>query len=217
MAISRITGQDTINHSATASVSCVYPNTATSGDLLIAVVQNNGSSTAAISTWTLLTNGVGYATSLQMAIYYKLSAGSEKTITATATGANFMALDIFEYTGNANPIVTDGTAANKNNGTSSVTTFTTPMITTTNANDLILSAGFFFGTSPSWITSTLIGTNAPSGGVVMIVGENIVSSTKTNFQDTFSWTGSSPTASMIGAFKAAGGVSTPNSNFLSFM
>ncbi len=118
-----------------------------------------------------------------------------------------MAISIFEYTGNANPITTDGSASGQE---ATGATATTPAITTTNANDLIFE---IYGVSNSqtgspytWTTATTIGTNMNNGTFQagMFCGQNIVSSTQTGYSDTGNAHGSSQqTATIIAAFQAA--------------
>jgi hypothetical protein len=207
MAISRLSAQDTTNTSSATTVSATYAGATTANNLLIAVVWSNGTVTPTITvggTWSTLVNGTGYGSNGKCTIFYKLALGSETTITGSGSGATLMSIAIFEYTGNANPIVLDGIATAKNNGISGVTTYTTPNITTVHANDLIFSVMFEGGTAFSWTSSSLIGQTTNSG-VVMNSGQYIVSSAQSNFQDTGSWTTSTETSSMVGAFQASPG------------
>lgn len=220
MAISRLVSQDKKASGTSSPTTATYAATATSGNLLIAAYFSNANNAPATpSGWSILCGGGENGSSLYQTIFYKLSNGTETGVTVTSTGApNFCVLDIFEYTGNANPIVLDGTASTKNNSGVTVITYTTPAITTTNASDLIFVAMCIGGTitAPSWTTSTLIGFN---NGVTinMFCGEFITSSTQTAFSDTASWTTAKQAGSMIGAFKAASAAPAANGNFLSFM
>lgn len=213
MAISRLTGQDATNNSGNGNVVATYPGATTAGNLLIATVfSNQALGSNAISGWTSLVDGHAYGGQYDITILYKLADGSETTVTATSAGANHMVISIFEYTGNANPIQTDGTAAAQNTS-STVTSYTTPSITTTNANDLIFSVmSDGQGTSPSWATSTTIGSNTADTFSHIFSGQNIVSSTQSGFSDTGSWTGASTAGSLIGAFQAAGGGTTTSTS-----
>lgn len=208
MAISRLTGQDQTVNSGTQNVSATYPLTATAGNLLIAVVTGGAVGTNSITvggTWTKYVDvAVGGGGSTSITLFYKLSLGNETTVTAHNSAANGMGLDIFEYTGNANPIVTDGTALG-NSGTSPLTTKVTPTITTTNANDLIFTcAGFdFSATSFSWTIATVIGSNILQTGRRLVCGEDITSTTQASFSDTISWTSNSGVGTIIAAFQAA--------------
>lgn len=209
MAISRLTGQDAQSHlsSGGSSVSVSYPGATTAGNLLLAVIVGNANSAAiTISGWSTLCSGAQNATSNTMAVLYKLATGSETSIAASfsVSFASQALIDIFEYTGNANPIVLDGTASTANNSGSNVTTYATPSITTTNASDLIFSVIITLSVSGlSWATSSVLGTNTGSGGFEVNCGQYIASGAQSGFFDTATWTTSHYAGTMIGAFKAA--------------
>lgn len=220
MAISRITGQDGQGNAVSGNtVSATYPGSTTAGDLLIAVAAfNSGASTTiSISGWTSLIS-IEQATGTDpAALFYKLATGSESTITATTTGSStYSSISICEYTGNANPIVTDGTANARTNNQINTTSYATPTITTTNANDLILSIVITSAatTSPSWTTSSLF---APGPGTKWAIyfGQNIVSATQTSFSDTLSWTGNQGATALIAAFEAVPSA-TPTISYITY-
>lgn len=152
MAISRIATQDAKGVSSVASVSATYLATASTGDLLIATAFGNGGPANAItiSGWTSLAD-YNFSGNFHLALLYKLSAGTEAQTIANQTSATIMRLHIYEYTGNANPISTDGVASSS---TTSATSLGTATINTSNANDLIFCS---WGTSAG-ITSPSIST-----------------------------------------------------------
>lgn len=199
--ISRIVTQTAHGIGASATVGVTYPGATTAGDLLIAVV-SGAASTNAISGWTLLLNK---APNGDQSLFYKLATGSETTITATC-GSGAIALSIFEYKGNANPIATDGTAV-ISSGASITTTLSTSAITTTSSNDLVLA---FLGsvttlTASSWVKGTIIDQNINSGASI-IVSEHTANVPLTPYTDTANWTNSLNTAAMsigIAAFKGS--------------
>lgn len=203
MAISRVSSQDTAASSATTSVVGTYAGKTTTGNLLIAYGIANGS-TLTISgsgTWTTLVSGFGSSATQPMKLFYKLADGTETSLTASSTGATLMSLSMVEYTGVSAPILTDGLAASQNNSGTSVTTYTTPLITTQQPNDLIFCVlASSAATAFSWVTSTLVDANT-SGTFHIYGGENIVALPQTNFQDTANWTGGHQAASMIAAFR----------------
>lgn len=205
MAIVRIPSQDAQAFSNSSnSVAASYPVGATTGNLLIAAVSATGGSGSSITIigWTQLAATTMDGSTGQGAILYKLASGGEFTVTANGSTATNMAISIFEYAGNANPIATDGSAGAANGGGSSITSLATTSITTFKAADLIITA-ILTGSSPtnfSWTTATLIGSNT-SGLARLAAGENIVSSTQSGYTDTASWSGASTTAvTVIGAF-----------------
>lgn len=215
MAISRLAGQTATGTGTSGTGTATYPGATTAGDLLIAVLaSSNSPALSGGGTWTNLISRTFQGSTYTGGIWYKLATGSETTVTATST--QYINLTILEYTGNANPIVTDGTAAANSSG-STTTTATTPNITTTNANDLVfLAATMNSGaTAFSWATSTLI--SGPTSPFCAFIGEYIVSTIQTNFNDTGSWTGVTNVATLIGAFKAATSTTSPfgYNNFLS--
>lgn len=207
MAISRLTGQDAQGHSTTASVTATYPGSTTIGNLLIAVAVGTNNSSLSISTggtWSTAVSGNISGASFRQAIFYKIADGTEATITASASGSSIMAIDIFEYSGSANPATLDGTATSQNNSNASVTTYTTPLITTLQGGDLILSvmrmasaiSGF------AWTTSTTTGANT-SGSWELFCGEYIPLTAQVGFSDTATWTTAKGASSMIAAFQAS--------------
>jgi hypothetical protein len=204
MAISRVSSQDKGGSSSASSVSVTYPGSTTPGDLLIAAGIQNNAGTLAISGWNVLVTGFENNVSVPTALFYRLADGTESTITLTGGGTGTtMSLDIFEYTGNANPIATDGTAAATNSGGVGVTSQVTPNITTTNANDLIFYCAITQTvTSATWNSgATVIGTNT-GGTFKVFCGQQIVSSPQTNFNDTITYGASHVCGTLIAGFQA---------------
>lgn len=188
MAISRLSAQDAVANSTTATVSATYAGATTAGNLLIAAAFGNNTlngTTISSPGWTTAIKGAGWLGGFIVA--YKIALGTETTITAANTSSNVMAIDIFEYTGNANPDIVNGLGGFTFSGVN-VTSATTNKIAITYPNGLIFSTLFSTsgGSSFSWVTSSLIGANT-AGGVQIRCGENITSSI-TTFSDTISWT-----------------------------
>lgn len=199
MAISRITGQDATGASFSSTLTVNWPGATTAGDLLIAVVASQGS--PVVTGYTLVTSGTEN-TANTLAVYYKLATGSETSVSVTG-GSAITNLSICEYTGNANPIMLDGTASAHSSGTTGETSWATSSITTTCASDLIFSAALINGspTGFSWATSTSILTN--TAAFHTFCGQHIVSTPQSGFTDTASWTSSNQVVTIIAAFKAA--------------
>jgi hypothetical protein len=202
--ISRITSQDATGNAGSTSVTVAYPGATTPGNLLIAAfLTNSNVLNNSITGWTKLIEGTATGVNGDISIHYKIATGSETNITGTNTNGGISVLDIFEYTGNGNPILLDGTAAAQNTA-SSVTIYTTPLITTSYTNDLVFSLMSAGGLSaPSWATNTLIGTNINGFNRNFFCGEYLSTTTLTNFTDTANWTGSNSAGSLVAAFQAA--------------
>lgn len=210
MAISRLVGQDnTVFFTAGGGTGTItYPGNTTAGNLLIAAVVTMVNGLPAVSgggTWTLLGQQQLNSNTFGMSVYYKLATGSETSMTVGLLGGTATAADIFEFTGNANPIVVDGTPAV--NSTTSVSTFASSSITTTNANDLIftclaMASAAGTSTAPSWTKATVIGSNLQNSGNIFC-GQNIVATTQVAYTDAASWTTAHVPGIVIGAFQAA--------------
>ena len=189
MAIVRVSA-----HDGTGSTSATFGGTPTLGNLLLAVVQS-AFTTPTLTGWTSIktNSSIGPGT---ITLFAKTSAGTEGTVTPSSASA----VCVCEYSGAANPYVTDGTA---NTSTGSGTSLATGTISTTNANDLIFVVAFAengSATSPSWTTSVEILTNKANG--LLFSGQNIVTSTQTNFSDTAQWTTAASASTIIAAFQA---------------
>lgn len=222
MAISRLSAQDAQGNGTAQNASATYPGATTSNNLLIAAVcaqdATGGATTiTAGGSWTKVGDQT-FAGQVRVSLFYKLSIGNETTITAHNSNASSIALDIFEYTGNANPIQTDGTLSG-NNSSGSVSSLSTNSIATTNTSDLVFTIAAFsgtVGTSPSWNNATVIGSNLAGAGRALFCGENIISSAQSNYSDVAHiasavafW------STFIAAFQAA--ASGPPQEFISYM
>jgi hypothetical protein len=118
-----------------ASTTAIFGAGATAGNLLVAIAYTNAAMTSLdVSGWTAHeTNYSGTAQSI--GIFYKIAAGGETSV--TSTGGTICRLHIAEFSGIANPIVTDGSNSNVVNTVQSINTNS---ISTANANDLIIVA-----------------------------------------------------------------------------
>lgn len=200
MAISQLVGQQASGTSSTSSATATYPGATTAGNLLIATAWvNKATDTTAISGWTKAI-GVAQSTVATNAIFYKLATGTETTVTVTG-GSTAARIHIYEYTGNANPIVLDGINSSPN--ATSTTSVTGPSITTINANDLLfasLGTGVAI-TAPTAGNGFTLEQSLPSP-IRLIDADQIVSATGT-YNATFAWTTTSYNATTIAAFQAA--------------
>jgi hypothetical protein len=218
MAISRLSGQDATG-TGTTTATATYVGATTANNLLIAIVGSLGSTSAGISTggWTTL-KLAGNAT-LNAGVFYKLSAGTETAIGATG-GATSTQIAIFEYTGNANPIFTDGVAGATVSG-GLVSSQLTPSISTLNPNDLIFSVALVLNAPNAssglgWGNgSTLIGLNS---GVKIVGGEKIVTGNQRGFTETMSFSvGGDNCITMISAFQTSPVIQTTSINNYQFI
>lgn len=208
MAISRLTGQDAKNISVTASVAVNYPGATTSGNLLIAsVMANVAQALVDISGWNSIKGDLS-SVAQTVAIFWKISNGTETTITATGTAATVMKLHIYEYTGNdASPLDQSGAATSN---VTSVSSLLSASLTTTVANELIFIAGATAGnTTAHAYDSSFNLKQIDATNIRLFDADRIVSSTGT-YSTTGSWTTSVRAANVIASFKAAA-VATPAS------
>lgn len=211
MAISRLTGQDASGTSAAASVAATYASTPTQNNLLVAAVWANVLTTnTTITGWTLAVESVTGSTAANgsVALFYKVAgAGESTTVTANATGASVMRSQIYEYSGVATSSLTDGTSSANSGATTGMTQAAAAggQLATTNANDLLLAAWGFSGssTAPSVDSSFTIRQSTAR----LVSADLIVSSTGT-YNPTLTWTTTAlRSGGVIAAFEAAGGAS----------
>lgn len=207
-AISRITGQDAKGAAAAASVTATYPGATTAGNLLVASLYANvGLGLESMTGWTKAKDAA-INIGASVGLWYRLADGTETTVTGAATGAGVMRIHIYEYTGNANPIVVDQVNG-ADNGGGSVTTVNSTAITTTNANDLLFAV---FGVAPGAITSPSVDSSfnlrQADSTIRMFDADQIVAATGT-YSTNGSWTTARTAGSLIVSFQAvASGVPT---------
>lgn len=107
--------------------------TATAGNLLIVDVNAGAliNSLSGSTGWTQACQALNYT---DHKIYYKIAAGTENTVTANLSNTRHANIIVYEYSGNvaSSPLdLASGTTGNS-------ATPTTPSITTTDANDLVI-------------------------------------------------------------------------------
>lgn len=218
MAISRISSQDKSGNTLAGTTTITYPVATTTGNLLIvAYVSSIAQGSAGISSsgWTLLKEP--WRTSFTLLVGWKISTGDTSVVILTDSGAGRYVA--YEYTGNS-ATQPDGNASipsGNTNGTSSVTNWTTPSISTNSANDLILHAVAGDGTLSAFSWTNATNLSGGSNTYQLNIGEYIVSATQSAFTDKLSWTGNSAGASAISfAFQGAGVTPTiiPSSTLL---
>ncbi len=209
-----ITAQNTLNTSATTSVTTTYGSTATAGNLLIATVFAGGIGlgNAAISGWTNAITSSFLAAADEIDVFYTIAQGTETAITCTCTGASSMVLAIHEFsTGPLQSTQTWLDQTNTNNSGSLGASLTTGSITPTKPKQLLIALmGMPTGGTSAWSWNngfTLMSSNANLMDG-FLVDENISA-----INPTASWTGTSTAGGGIASF-FVGSTGVSGSNFL---
>jgi hypothetical protein len=191
-----------------SSVTGTYGSATTAGNLLIATAYTNGTgSTLAISGWTAGPNLSYSGGAQQLALFYKVASGSETTVALTG-GNTICRLHIAEFSGLANPVVTDGSNTNT---ASSSTTIATGNITTALPTDLLITAaGTSTGESGSQSWDSSFSTlQADSTSFRLFSGYRTVSATGTYGPTATIGTTATNCGALIMAFSANTVTTTP--------
>lgn len=186
-------------HDAVAAATPTYGGTPTSGNLLLCYVSGTVS-TPTLSGWTQIITGADAFTD-NLTFFAKISAGNEGTVSPAAGGGGTISMvGICEYSGNANPISQDGTAASA--AATSGTSKATPSLTTAATGSLIIVGGFISGFTTGAETWGSASKFCPAfvGAGSACFGEKITT-TPTTFSDTLTWTGSHAQVVLIAAFQ----------------
>lgn len=206
MTIARVAAQDN-NNVGTGFVTLTFPTNPTVGNLLIVAIQslNPPGSQVTPTGWTLVIDGgfgAGGVTD-STSIFAKISAGAGDNATSfTSTGGGQVQGHMYEYSGAASTVTTEGAAASTG-ASGSVTSKATPAITTTDAGDLIFEVcaqALTNGGSATFATGTTLQANSQNR---IICAERIPGSTVSGYTDTASWTTGRQAGSLIAAFKPA--------------
>lgn len=193
--------QNTLNTSATTSVTTTYGSTATAGNFLVATVFAGGIGlgSIAISGWSVAVSASFLSAADAVAILYKIAVGTETGVTATCSGASSMVLAIHEFSGGTlQSTQTWLDQSNSNNTASLVTTLGTGSITTTKPKELIISVMTFptGGTSAwSWGQGMTIMNSNVNLSDAYLVDENISA-----INPTATWTGLSTAGGCVASF-----------------
>lgn len=183
----------------------VAPST---GNLLV-VTANSDATVSITGTWTA---GPSVIDGNGTYIWYRISDGSETTITCTPSVSDTICITACEYSGNtASPFdVSNSSTIASSNGT----TTTSVSVTTTAAGDLVIAAACLHSggapqpTSPSWTNSFVNQLTTASGGttsadVVTFYAELVVGAAG-SYSTSASWTnGCGDRQELVIAFKAA--------------
>jgi len=188
--------------------------TPTTGNLL--VVSANSDATVTITgTWTA---GPSVVDGNGTYIWYRISDGTESTVTCTPSVSDTIAITACEYSGNtATPFDVSNTSTIAG---SAGTTTTAVSVTTTADADLVIAAacthtpGSTAPTSPSWTNSFVNQLTATSGGSLAIETvtfyAELIAGTAGVYSTSASWTNdASDRQELVIAFKAA--TATPDS------
>lgn len=181
------------NTSSTTSVTATLGSTPTNGNLLRAVVgavNVTDETTITISGWTPAA-GIGAATGANLAIreFYKIASGDAAAVTANATGATAMQIEVTEVNSStgwqASPVDKSGTRS-LGSGTTSMAVPSSALATTAQADEYAVAAVALGGVSGgseavspgSWTLRTTIAR--------LITADQILTATAA-LQATFSW------------------------------
>lgn len=193
-----------------SSTTATFSSTATLGNTLVAAAFTNGNqSSLDISGWTLARKTNYSGTAASVGIWYKVSDGTETSV--TSTGNTICRLHIAEFSGILVPEL-DQTNSNTMN---TVTSINTGSITTTAAEELIITAASNVASSAgtrSWSDSFSV-LYDDATGPRLLSGYRIVSSTGTYSSTATLHTSNSNSGAVIASFKAASSPTGNSSNF----
>lgn len=219
MAIARLPGQDALGASTTTSVSATYASTPTVGNTMIATVYANvGIGLESITGWTNVVSAAFSGVAQSVEIFARVVQGGDGTgVTCSgATGATIMRMHIYEYSGLAATLTTDGTNT-ATSGVTNVTSLLSGSVTTANANDLLFIAGATGGASTAQSYNSSFNLRQVDAATIRLFdGDQIVAATGT-YSTTGSWTTSLRAGSAIAAFQAATVAATTTASTLLMM
>ena len=188
--------------------------TPSTGNLLV-VTANSDATVSITGTWTA---GPSVIDGNGTYIWYRISDGTETTITCTPSVSDTICITAAEYSGNtASPFdVSNSSTIASSNGT----TTTSVSVTTTATGDLIIAAACLHSggtpqpTSPSWTNSFVNQLTAASGGVtsadVTTFYSELIAGAGGSYSTSASWTnGCGDRQELVIAFKAAATASIP--------
>ena len=182
--------------------------TPTTGNLLV-VTANSDATVTITGTWS---SGPSVVDGNGTYVWYRISDGTETTITCTPSVSDRIAITACEYSGNA-AVPFDVSNSSTIAGTSGTTT-TSVSVTSTAAGDLIVAAACihaFFGTAPSapsWTNSFTNQLTATSGGTTNLDATTfyaeLIAGAAGSYSTSASWTANaSDRQELVIAFKAA--------------
>ncbi len=196
MAASKV--QSASNTSILATVTATFSQAPRSGNLLVAAVTANvGTGSIAISGWTAA-NSIAVGVAGGLVVFYKVSAGTETSVTATATAAILMDLHIFEYAGidNASPLDVVASTADGGSGVTARSSGTTA--TLTQANELAFVAVATAGNNGGLVSWSNSYTTEITTTDLMTA--DLVTTVTTATSSTATWTTSQRAAGIIVTF-----------------
>lgn len=178
MAVSFV-GSNATNYQA-PPITCAFSPNVTSGNLLIAAVQDNGIGTLGISdtqsnNWTAIISQQNVGGTLEVKAWFAIAGSSGANTVTVTSGSSLICLVVAEYSA-------ADTLDQKTSGTPTGTSFTTNAITTTNANEVIILFFRSIGGTGS-INAPFTTRQSPTftGTAFSFFGDNIVSSIQTGF------------------------------------
>lgn len=200
MAIAQVQKQRSQTNAA--STTATFSSAATAGNLLVAIAYTNGNQSSLDVTGFTLAVKTNYSgTAASVGIWYKIASGGETGV--TSTGMTICRLHIAEYSG-IDPTPIDQTNSNTQNTT---TTISTGSITTTVADELIVTGAANVASSSgtrSWDNSFNV-LYDDATGPRLLSGELIVSSVGTYSSTATLHTSNSNSGAVIASFKGVSG------------
>lgn len=195
----------TNTNGGSSPVSATFGTAATAGDLLIAVCGYNASST--LTAPSGFTTAINQSGTVSLAIFYKVAAGTETTISCPFTGSGGSGvIMLYEFSGVR--ILNELDAVNTTASSGNSATASSGSVTTTNASDLLI-AGMIADSSStpgSWTSSFTTGLSGSVGGKPQTRTSYSSGYLSTSSAGTFSSTvaiGSGNWRGQIAAFKVA--------------
>ncbi len=189
--ITRVTANDVLGTSSTATVSGTYAQATISGNMLVATVYcSSPTGSISISGWTLSVDAPMNGNTNSVAILCKIADGTETSISATCTSSTVSRIHLFEYSGITFSSVANATdtTGSSGNSTSTATSLAMPTVSTTNADDVMIVA---YGFSAVITTPSFSGSFAviqQSVNLRLVTGQRIFSAAGSVGGETLSWT-----------------------------
>lgn len=176
----------------------VFAATPLDGNLMVAFIFVDVSTSISVTGWTELIN-FNFSGTARLYVLAKTASGDSATVTSTnTTGAAFHRSHIYEFNGSYSPYSTDGTQTASSAG---ATSLNTGNITPVNPNCIIIAGAAQLGTNGG-STSMSNSFNMEMTSNRLISGERLVGSTAITFSSTIAWTTSRPCGAAIVAFQA---------------
>lgn len=185
------------NNATTDTNANVFAATPLDGNLMVACIFVDVSTSISITGWTEIIN-LNFTGTSRLYVLAKTAASDSATVTSTnTTGAGIHRSHIYEFNGSFNPYATDGTQTASSAG---ATSLSTGNITPATPNCIIIAVAAQSGTNGGSTTMNN-SFNQEMTSNRLISGERFVGSTAVVYNCTLGWTTSRPCGAAIVAFK----------------